>query len=750
MRSPILRALFALLILSSTVAAQELGSIRGTVRTTGGQPVARAKVTLVETNAVTFTRSAGRFAFEGLPAGRYHVLIESDRASSVVAETTLQAGAAAELDVVIDIAVHREEIVVSASPEARALSEVYQPVSVLTEDDILLRARPSLGETLSEEPGVSSTWFGPGSSRPVIRGIGGDRIRILEEGVGVGDASNVSPDHAVAVDPLTAERIEIIRGPATLLYGSNAVGGVVNVIDERVPSSLPVEALTGSLNLGFGSVADEALGSVALRGSQGQLAWQLGYLRREAGDYRLPERHDDDDHDDDHDEDPKRLENSSLDTSNLTAGASWIFGRGYVGLAVSNFRTNYGIPGHGPDDDHDEEEDEDEHEVRVDMEQRRYDLKGQLDLDGFFRNVRVRIGRSDYEHFELEDDDVETTFLNDSWEARVEASHRQVGRLSGAFGAQISRRDFRAFGEEAFVPPSKTDTEALFVFEELDHGPWLFQGGLRWEQQGIRVAAGDLPNRSFNGVSASVGTVWRREGMPFDVAASIARAVRLPTAEELYSDGPHAATRAFEIGDPFLDEEVSLGFDLSFRRSIGHLHGEINLFHTRFDGYIFLRPTGTEEDHLPVFVHTQGDATFRGFEVDAHYDLWHSERHHVEVRFGGDYVEAELRDGTNLPRISPARVFSGLAYEGRNLSGGIEVRHVFRQSSTAPFEEPTDSYTMLGANASYRFLLGETAHYVLLRGRNLTDEFARSHVSPLKDLAPLPGRDFSLAYRVIF
>lgn len=721
--------------------AQATGSIAGRVTSAGGAPVPRATVTLVETNQNSTTNAEGAFRFDTLSAGTYHVAVEAPRLGASVAEIEVVAGQIAQLAVVVDQAIHREEIVVTATPGGRGSSEVVQPVNVLTSEDLAARMQPTLGETLAQEPGVSSTYFGPGSSRPVIRGLGGDRIRILEEGIGTGDASNVSPDHAVSVDPSSAERIEIVRGPATLLYGSNAIGGVVNVLDNRVPAGVPAQ-VTGKAELRLGSVAGERSGTVSAEGGQGKLAWHLDFLRRNTDDYAIPgpaDIHSD--------EDTGHLENSATRSTGGTIGASYVGTRGYIGASFNGLDSHYGVPGHH----HEEEggEEEEEPPVQIAMEQRRFDVRGELNpAGGFFRNLRLRVGRSDYEHVELEGDEVGTRFLNDSWEGRIEATHRPFGALTGSMGVQLMSRDFSAIGAEAFVPPSETRARAAFLFEEATRGQWTFQFGTRYEHQDTS-AEGDAPDRSFGGISGSAGAIYRPAAQ-YAVAVSLARGVRAPTAEELYSNGPHLATSSFEIGNPNLNEETSVGLDVSLRKTEGKFHGEVNLFSNRFDGFVFGSPSGEEEEGLTVFRYTQADAHFRGFEAAAHFQLWHVEPHHIELELGTDYIRATLDDGGNLPRIPPQRHSAALMYQGDRFSGMAEVRYVAAQNRVAELEEPSGSYTMVNANMGYRFFFANTVHDVLLRGTNLTNELARSHVSPLREIAPLPGRDFSLSYRVTF
>lgn len=739
--------LLLILVVAAPVFAQSnTASISGRVIDTAGKPVTDATVTLVETNASARVASDGSFRFDHLTPGHYHVLADSRRAGNAIGEIGLTEGSAGTVEIIVDPAIHSEEIVVSASVETRRASEVYQPVAVLGEEELARRVQPTVGETLSQERGVTSTYFGPGSSRPVIRGFGADRIRILEEGVGTSDVSNVSPDHAVSVDAATAEQIEIVRGPATLLYGSNAVGGVVNILDRRVPATVPAEALRGEVVLRGGTVSNEHGGTLSLDGGFRELAWHVDFSKRETGDYEIPgpAEHD---HDGDEEEEEASgiLENSSLDNMSFNIGGSIVGKRGYLGVALNQFQTNYGIPGHAA---HGEAAGE-EGVVRIDLEKQRVDVKGELRDIGMLRSVRVRVGASDYEHVELEGDEVGTRFLSDGFEGRIDASHRAIGGLTGSFGVQLTSIDFAAIGEEAFVPPTTTDNAAVFLFEELTRGPWNLQFGTRYEMQDVAADVFELPARSFSGVSGSVGVIFRPNAS-YAFSASLARAVRLPTSQELYANGPHIATGQFEIGDINLREETSVGLDLAVRKTAGRVRGELSLFNNQFDGYIFEMPTGEEEDDLPVFRYSQSDARFRGIELDTHTELMHFGENHLELELGGDFVRATIDDGGNVPRIPPFRVSAGLRFRGVEWNGGAEVCRYADQNRIAGFEEATAGYTMVNADLGYRLVIAETIHEFLLRGTNLTDELARSHVSPLKERAPLPGRDVSLSYRLLF
>ncbi|MGH7557639.1 MAG: TonB-dependent receptor, partial [Gemmatimonadota bacterium] len=661
-------------------------------------------------------------------------------------------------DLVLDLLFHAEPITVSAAPGSRGLEEVAQPVAVVEGRELAAQREATLGETLSDEPGVSSTYFGPGSSRPVIRGLGGDRIRILEGGVGTGDASTTSPDHAISHDPLSTERIEIVRGPATLLYGSSAIGGVVNIIDGRIPRLALDVPVTGSLELRGGTVADERSGGLSASGGLGPIAWHLGGVARNTDDYQIPGFAEAEPDEGEEEEAVGVLPNSALESSNLTGGLSLVGESGFLGFAVSGYDSEYGIPGHG----HEEEafasegsaaaqEAEAGEAVRIDMDQRRFDVEGELDRPiGPLRGARLRLGTTDYEHVEIEGGEVGTRFTNEAWELRLEALHREIGRLGGAFGVQISGRDFAAVGAEAFIPPTETAAWALFAFEELALGDLRLQLGARYENGDVAALEGDAPDRSFDAFSTTGGFVWT----PLEetaISLSVARSARIPTTEDLYSNGPHVATNAFEIGDPDLGLESSLGLDLGMRHSAGRLTGEVSVFANRFRDFIFEAFTGEIEDGLEVIRYRQADALFTGAEAHLDMELLHREPHHLALELKGDVVRAKFVDTDQpLPRIPPARIGAGIHYQGSTLWGSFGVHLVLEQERVAEFEEPTDSYTMTDATLGYRFFAGGLVHDLIFRGTNLTDEEARNHVSFLKELAPLPGRDLSLAYRLNF
>jgi iron complex outermembrane receptor protein len=753
------------LALACPAGAQGVGSITGKVVVASGAPAEGVQVLLVDLRRRTVTDASGAFRFDGVPPGTYLLEVGSPRFGRSVARVELRGEQIASVDVRLDVDVHHEMVVVTAQPDARSADELAQPVAVLAGDELRLRLEPTLGGTLSQLPGINATYFGPGASRPIIRGIGGDRIRILEDGIGTFDASSTSPDHAVSYDPIGAERVEVVRGPATLLYGSSAVGGVVNTIDGRIPDAASDHVLSGAIDLALGSVAEEKSGAGALKVGRGPFVVRSDYSRRGTGDMGIPglaesavlRAAEGEEHEEHADEVVSgTLPNSAIESESASVSASLVGRRGFLGVSARGFDTLYGVPGgHGHEEEGepgaDGEAPAEEGDVRIDLEQRRLDLRGShTEPFGPFRAAKLRFGVADYRHVELEGDEIGTTFNNDGWEARLELLHKPLGALHGSFGAQMVARDFEAAGAEAFVPPTETRSFSVFAFEELGTGRVKAQLGARYERQDAD-AVGESPlSRSFDGLSSSAGLVWSAEH-GFGAALTVARSVKLPNAEELYSNGPHVATRAFEVGDPDLDRETSLGVDLALRQHSGRFTGELTLFANWFDDYIFDELTGEQADGLRLVRFVQKDARFVGAEISAHVDLLESEPHHIDLELSGDLVRARLTDaGQHLPRIPPARYGAALHYRSERWNARLEARGALEQDRIAPFELRTEGYTFLNASLGYRIFLGRRVLDLVLRGTNLGNADGRVHSSFLKDLVPLPGRDVRLNARLSF
>ena len=688
--------------------------------------------------------------------------------------------------------IHLEDFEVSTHPYARSQTEIAQPTSVLEGEALDRRQALNLGDLVAQEPGVSSTYFGPGAGRPIIRGLGGPRVAVIQDGSDVIDASTISPDHAVSLDPLLIERVEITRGPAALLQGGSAIGGAVNVVTHRIHSSLPDEGVHGRVEGRVGSVDEELSGGIVLEGAIDQLAWHFDTFYRETKDIEIPgfaksiylrrleeaeehheedEHHDDDeDHDEDHEDEEEAfgtVPNTFVETQGGAFGLSWITDNGHIGASFSVFESNYGIPPgahsheHGHEDEHeDEHHGEDEHEdehgeeeelISIDLKQRRFELAGEMrePFDGV-QAIRWQATFADYEHTELEGDEIGTVFTNEGYDIRVDALHQPWGEWQGAIGFEWSVSDFNAVGAEAFVPPTATDVLSLMIFEELETGPNIFQLGARMDHQSIDVKDGTRRDADGTGWATSFGMVHTATE-EWSVATSLSLTERLPISQELFADGPHIGTNAYEVGDARLDNERSMGIDLSLRKSGELFSGVLTTFYNDFDGYIYENPIGQEEDGLPVYEFTQRDAHFYGAEATGVLHLHEDEHGHLDLTFGTDFVHAiNLTDDTYLPRITPWRWRTGMDWKRGPLRIGTEIMFVEGQDRLALVELPTDAYELWSAYVGYRIIAGDTTWDLLLRGTNLTDSEARLHTSFLKEVAPLPGRNIAVSLRASF
>jgi iron complex outermembrane receptor protein len=675
-----------------------------------------------------------------------------------------------------------DQFVTTATPFARNQVDLAQSTTVLGGRSLLLKQQPTLGETLAAEPGISATSFGPGASRPLIRGLGGDRIRLLENSVGTLDASVVSPDHAVSVDPFLVERIEVVHGPASLLYGGNAVGGVVNVITHRIETELPAETVRGGGELRYGSAADEvSVGGVVdvahRTGKASALVLHLDGSHRRAENLAIPGfaesariRAEETAEARSHGEPAPdfardRLPNSSLENRSGAAGLSWVSPAFQIGAVYSGFESNYGVPGHA----HEAEADAPavSEGVRIGLRQRRTDLQSEWrGGTGWIRGARVKFGHADYRHTEFEPDgSAGTVFRNRGHEARAELLHGDGKPWTGAFGLQTSRSRFAAVGDEAFLPASTTRTEALFAFEELAAGPVTWQAGARLERTRIATAS----TRRDRNLSASLGAVWK-PAPEWVMAGSLSHTGRAPNAQELYADGPHAGTGSYEVGDAGLGRERSLGAEVSLRRRAGRITGGITVFLHRFNGYIFEQPTGLlavehdgkwefetsaagaahgHEEALPVYRYVARDARFHGAEAEAVWHLHETGARQLDLRVAADLTRAE-EGGRPLPRIPAARTTVGLLWAAPLWSAGIESQFVLRQNRVAANETATGASAMLNAHLARTVAFGAARAEIFLRGTNLTDAEIRPHPSFVKELAPLAGRAVTGGVRFAF
>lgn len=662
-----------------------------------------------------------------------------------------------------------EEIRVTADPLSGVDGHMIRPTDVLNKEQLKSRNLQNIGETVSGELGVSSSDFGAGAGRPVIRGLAGGRVKVMENGVSTMDVSTISNDHAVSTEPVFAEQVEILRGPATLLYGSGASGGLVNVVSNRIPKAVP-ESPEGNALAQYESVNNGFTGAADLTAGGSNLALYLGGMYRDTSDYSIPgfaEAQPDEG------EEPGKVENSAVESDNVSAGVSYIDELVSFGTSISGTNSQYGIPGH-----HHHEETapvvEEVGGVTVDMEQVRYDFNGSLKSTlPAIKELRTRWGYNDYEHSEVEPDGaIGTTFTNEELEGRVEAIHNPLAKVwDGVIGIQLNNRDFAAIGEEAFVPASEQDTLAAFLVEKADFDRWHVDLGMRYEDQ---------QSESMTGGGADHGLISFSGGANFDVATdheigfSLGRFQRGPTIEELFAEGPHLATNAFEVGNIDLRDETSTNLDLHWHKVDGKQTFRINLFYNLIDDFIYLQEQDlnndgaadrvaedfsgdvaeildADETEEPLLLfHSQADARFYGIEAETIFGLGEVDGAMLNLRLWGDYVEGELKNGGALPRITPWRLGSGLEYENEGWSFNLDYTFTGKQNDTAPLEEPTPGYHMLNAYAGYSFDMAPTTLTVFIRGTNLLDDEARRHTSFVKNIAPLPGRSGLIGVRATF
>jgi len=645
-----------------------------------------------------------------------------------------------------------EEVRVVGAPLDRSPNEVAQPIGVLAGETLRRRLGNTLGETLAGELGVSSTYFGPGASRPVIRGLAGARVKVLEDGIDALDVASISVDHAVGVDPLAAQQVEIFRGPTTLLYGSGAVGGVVNTVTNRIPAGAE-EGLDAFVELRGDTASRARSGAVRLDGAADALAWHFDGSRRTAGDYEVPRGARLGDHDGE-DGTAGIVPNSDFATTSAAAGAAWIGERSSFGVAVSRLESGYGVPGH-VHAEHAEDGDGDAHSddvhARIELEQTRIDLRA--DHVGFrrFPEIELGLGVSDYAHVELEGGAPGTRVANDAYEGRVEVLHAPLGAWRGAFGAQLGERDVAAIGEEAFMPPTTTRSAGVFLLEYRDFAAWQLSLGVRVER--VRHDAEGVGSTYGASAASWSAALIRRFAGDVSVSLNAARSERVPAAEELYSNGPHLASRTFEIGSPTLGVETSEHVDIGIRRTEGRVTWALTAFRTDYDGFIHLAPTGADDadSGLPIYVHLQRDARLEGLEAELVARVADVASGELDVRLFGDAVRAKLADGEPLPRIPPRRVGLRVQYHDARLVAGVEAVRYDDQRRTAPFETPTDGYTLLGFDVAWTLRThADRSIDLFLDGSNLLDEEARRHASIAKDFAPLPGRNVAVGVRVSF
>ena len=774
--------LWIALLSASQVA---LAQVQGVVRDEQGQPIEGAVVDVVGSKLKATTNKQGEFSFPQLTEGHVELHVKAPRFTH---ETVHVHPGDSPVELVL-ASTSLEIVNVIGLPWHASTMESAQPINVLTGDKLRNRQASTLGETLKHEVGVHSSYYGSVASSPIIRGLEGPRVLIAQNGLDAGDASRVGPDHAVATEASTARQVEILRGPATLFYGSGAIGGVVNIVDDRVPQNTDTY---GEWRIQQDSVADDKLVSASGNTGVGNVGLHLDGFWRDAEDYKIPgpaELHHDEEEEHEEEHQSKRLANSFTEAKGINLGASVMVDAGFVGVSYGRLERQYGIPGHS----HDDEEDVN---IYADLTQDRVQLISELsfDDDPVFSAMNVRLGFTDYEHSEIEAGEPVTTFTNATREARWDLFHHPIAEWRGAVSLHAKTSDFEAIGEEAFTPPSTTDTLALALMEERHFGDLLVQLGARIEQVTIEANnwVVDLNHHDHDGeehegeylsvfsidhesmpFSASAGLVWDfTDG--YNIGFSYTHAERTPSAAELLSFGPHLGSGLYEVGSLLrlvedepgevhfdlartdLELETSNNLDISLRKFEGDLGFVLNAFYNRIDNYYYLADTGLtdesahnhgEEEHehegdehtnvLPVFIYQAQDAELYGVESEI---IWQASAP-LKLSLTSDYIRAQLKDGGDLPRIPPLRIGARAEYELGNWSGEISTQHYFEQDKIDTLETTTDSYTLLDAQITYAFNDGLK---IYLKGNNLTGEYARVHASFLKDKAPLPARSFAL------
>ena len=681
-----------------------------------------------------------------------------------------------------------EHVLVSV-PLHKKSAETALPVTVLSGDELRRAASATIGETLGQSPGLASASFGPGVGQPVIRGQQGPRVTILQNGTSSADVAGLSGDHAVSVEPLLADSIEILRGPSTLLYGGGAIGGVVNVLDNRIPTSLE-EGVSGGLDYRHDTASD--LDNIVGRadGSSGSFAWHADFLYRDYNDLDIPgeaardrgdehegeehgeEKHDGEEHGDEETTDGY-IGNTAGRAKSLTVGGAYHFDDGFFGLAVNRLENTYGIPSgaheHGheeeeghEDEDHEGEEhsegEEEEGGVNLDIEQTRYDaaLHWHEPIPAL-EVMRGFLTYTDYGHAEIEGSgEVGTEFSNETWEGRLEMVHQQVGGFHGVLGLQVSSGEFSAVGEEAYIPETESSQWGVFVVEDYHVGDWLLELGLRFDQVDRDPDIGS--DEDFNAISASSSALWDVSS-GWQLGLALSRSERAPAVEELYSNagnaGPgewveHAATASIELGDPGLDTETSNNADLSVRWSGDGHWLALTVFYNDFADYINLLNTGQTLDETPVLVYAQEDAEFYGVEFDSEFTLASLGGGELRAGIWGDYIRGELDSGNDIPRLPPMRLGARLAWASQSLELWTRVMDVEEQDKPGVNEEPTDGYTKWDAGVDYRLPVASSEITLFLALNNITDEEIRLSTSFLRDVAPEAGFSVEAGVRWTF
>lgn len=652
-----------------------------------------------------------------------------------------------------------EHVLVSV-PLHKKSAETALPVTVLSGDDLRRAASSTIGDTLNNSPGLSNASFGPGVGQPVIRGQQGARVTVLQNGTSSGDASNLSADHAVSVEAVLADSIEVLRGPATLLYGGGAIGGVVNILDNRIPTTLG-EEVRGGAEYRYDSAAAMDTVVVRLDAPIGSMAWHMDALYRDWADLEIPGsavKGESDVHD-------GEIHNTDGRTKSMTLGGSYHFEDGFFGMAVNRLENEYGIPSGAHEHEHEHEGEEEpeapeEGDIRLDVEQTRYDAA--LHWHDPFRGAEVFRGflsYTDYQHAEIEGSgEIGTLYSNETVEGRLELVHDEIVNLHGVFGLQLRSGEFSAVGEESFVPLTDSTELGLFLLEDFHRDAWTFEAGLRLDSVERDPATSAASKQRFSTFSLSGSILWSVSDS-WQLGLALSRAERAPAIEELFSNvegvGPedwvlHAATGAIELGNPDLNSEVSNNLDLTLSWANDGHFVEATVFYNDFSDYINLANTGQEVDHSPVLVYAQDDAEFYGVEVDSEFILGEVAGGDITLGLFADSIRGTLGNGEDAPRLPPLRVSGRLAWSDQSWEFWTRVMNAAEQERSGRNEDITDGYTRWDLGGEYRLPLADSELLLFASVKNITDEEIRLSTSFLRDVAPEAGRSLELGIRIEF
>ncbi len=684
------------------------------------------------------TQSRPSYARATLPASRTPLKV---KLIFIVVSCLLTSAAWAEENTKIEL----NSVAVTGNPLGVGSDELVVPVSVLNGRELSLQRAGTLGETLNGIPGVTATQFGPNASRPVIRGLDAERVKIMQNGVGILDASSLSFDHAVGIDPLIIEQIDVVRGPAALLYGGSAMGGVVNAIDHRIPTE-KLEGIIGRTEARFGGPDSTRNGAAVVDVGNGKLAIHADAYTRKTGDLDIPGfavSRRKNAADGTSRENKGTLVNSSADGDGGALGAALTFDNGYVGASFSTLNNNYGVVA--------------EEAVRIDMKSDRWDVASEFnDLGSIVNRVKFRMAHTDYEHRELEDGEVGTTFKNRGIEGSVEVGHAPIASFNGILGYQFSNTNFEALGDEAFVPSVNTQNQAIYFYEELPiAGQHDLQHkitfGARFGNTHVdskdSAVFGTGQNNSFNPNSFALGGLYRLSDA-WSITSNLSHNERAPSYFELYANGAHLATGQFEVGNTNFEKERSNGIDAQLRWKDAKNAFSVGAYYTKFSNFIGLFDTGVidEESELPIAQFSAVPATFKGLEIEGKFSL----SDHLNLTTRGDYVHAkDNRNHEYLPRISPLRLGAGLQYSFNAFSAKIDVLHAFKQDRTAENELATDGYTNISALVAYK-LPTKLNVELFAKANNLLNDDIREHASFLKDISPAGQRALLVGLRSDF